>query len=145
MSTPYTIQSISNWFKAAVPAPTDRSRSVQRGVHIEEVSEWFLSVNEPVIARNLGAVASAYKVHYTVQKIASKEERIEHLDALCDQIVTAIGEAHMQGYDIVGALGEVDRSNWSKFLRDGTPKFDENGKIAKNPETYFKANLESYV
>src|SRR5690554_3730607 len=55
---------------------------------------------------------------------------VDHLDALTDQIVTAVGCAHMAGMDIVGALDEVNRSNFSKF-EDGKPVFDEHGKIKK--------------
>lgn len=68
--------------------------------------------------------------------------KIELLDSLCDQIVTAIGVAHMMGFDIESALNEVNRSNWSKFI-DGKAVFDENGKIAK-PDTYSKPDLTSF-
>ena len=69
--------------------------------------------------------------------------RTELLDALCDQIVTAVGVAHMFGLDIEGALAEVNRSNWSKFV-DGKPTFDANGKIAK-PATYSKPDLTPFL
>ena len=49
----------------------------------------------------------------------------------------------MFGLGIEGALAEVNRSNWSKFV-DGAPVFDANGKIAK-PATYSKPNLEQFV
>ena len=66
-----------------------------------------------------------------------------YLDALADGIVTATGMAHMAGMDIVGALGEVNRSNWSKF-EDGKPVFNENGKIAKGKD-YSKPELKPYL
>ena len=56
----------------------------------------------------------------------------ELLDALCDQIVTAVGVAHMFGMNIEGAMDEVNRSNFSKFV-DGKPVFNEHGKIIKGP------------
>ena len=49
---------------------------------------------------------------------------------MCDQIVTAVGVAHMLGYDIEGALAEVNASNFSKF-ENGQPVFNESGKIKK--------------
>lgn len=71
------------------------------------------------------------------------EDRKGYLDALCDQIVTAVGCAYDQNMDISNALDEVDRSNYSKFV-NGEAIFDENGKIAKGPD-YFKADLRKYI
>ena len=50
----------------------------------------------------------------------TESQRIAVLDAICDQIVTAVGVAYMMGMDIEGALAEVNRSNWSKF-KGGLP------------------------
>lgn len=47
------------------------------------------------------------------------------------------------GFDMVGALDEVNKSNWSKF-KDGVPAFDENGKIAK-ADGYFKPDLAKFL
>lgn len=69
--------------------------------------------------------------------------KVELLDSLADQIVTAVGVAHMMGFDILGALEEVNRSNFSKF-EDGKPVFDANGKITKGKD-YVKPNLEHFV
>ena len=49
----------------------------------------------------------------------------------------------MFGLDIEGALAEVIRSNYSKFV-DGKPVFDANGKIAK-PATYSPPDLTAFV
>ena len=70
-------------------------------------------------------------------------DRTGLLDSLADQIVTAIGVGHMFGMDVLGALAEVDRSNWSKFV-DGKPQFDANGKIAK-PATYSPPDLARFI
>jgi hypothetical protein len=58
---------------------------------------------------------------------------------LADQIVTAVGIASMLDMDIVGALQEVNRSNYSKFV-NGRAVFDENGKIKKGAD-YSKPDL----
>ena len=71
------------------------------------------------------------------------DSRRELLDALCDQIVTAVGVAYMLGMDIQGALNEVNRSNWSKFV-DGKAVFNEQGKIAKS-ENYTPPQLVEFV
>lgn len=137
------ISDIKGWFELAVPTPTDKNRAVQIGVHFEEVGEMLqtLPTHHPCLRDDLADVANGYKKRHEVN--GEDVERIELLDALCDQIVTAVGVAHMFGMDIEGALAEVTRSNWSKFV-DGKPVFDANGKIAK-PPSYSKPDLTLFV
>ena len=140
------IESIKEWFARAVPTPTDKNRMVQLGVHFEEVGEMFDALGSFVAyeATVMEDIAEDLKsCHIWGGKF--EVDRQELLDALCDQIVTAVGVAHMYGMDIAGALAEVDRSNWSKFKPDGTPVFDANGKIAKNPDTYFRPDLSRFA
>ena len=138
-----TIPCIKQWFQLAVPEPTDKNRAVQLGCHFEEVAEMLAAIGETVIAERLALIATQYKKDSEVEINEPGLDRTELLDALCDQIVTAVGVAHMFGLDIEGALVEVTRSNYSKFV-DGKPTFDANGKIAK-PTTYSKPNLEQFV
>ena len=133
------ISDIKGWFELAVPTPTDKNRAVQIGCHFEEVAEMLTAIDSHSI--DLGTTANNYKKNFAVRM--REVDRIELLDALCDQIVTAVGVAHMFGMDIEGALAEVTRSNYSKFV-DGKPVFDANGKIAK-PPSYSKPNLEQFV
>lgn len=137
------ISDIKGWFELAVPTPTDKNRAVQLGVHFEEVGEMLqtLPTHHPCLRDDLADVANGYKKRHEVN--GEDVDRIELLDALCDQIVTAVGVAHMFGMDIEGALAEVNRSNWSKFA-DGKPTFDANGKIAK-PPSYSKPDLTLFV
>lgn len=141
-----TLQNTKAWFEAAVPAPDDRARAVQLGCHIEEFLEMLESVE----------VSDSWLQNSTLRRLASLAEGLKdgsisisgmlpfgYLDALADQIVTAVGCAHMEGMDIVGALNEVNRSNWSKFV-DGKPVFDSNGKIKKGPD-YTEPNLAMFV
>ena len=136
------ISDIKGWFELAAPTPNDKNRAVQLGCHFEEVGEMANAIGELKGETELCYMADHFKV-----KVAGVEvdnvDRIELLDALCDQIVTAVGVAHMFGMDIEGALVEVTRSNWSKFV-DGKPVFDANGKIAK-PPTYSKPDLTLFV
>lgn len=140
------VESILEWFKRAVPAPADSNRLVQLGVHFEEVSEMLHAIGTPVNfeCSVMREVANDFKGKF-VEMDNLQIDRQELLDALCDQIVTAIGVAHMFGMDIAGAIAEVDRSNWSKFDASGQPTFDDNGKIAKNPLTYRKPELAQFV
>lgn len=135
-----TLQHIKTWFETAVPSPIDDNRRVQHGCHVEEVAEMFDAVGDTVEAGRLFTMASAYKRGAEQFCVI---DHVEHLDSICDQIVTLIGKAHMHGYDIFGALAEVDRSNWSKFV-DGKPVFNEFGKITKGPN-FTKPELAKFV
>ena len=140
------IHSIKEWFKAAKPNPSTADACVQIGCHYEEVSEMSAVLYDDVRFA-LAATALLYKMNNiryigTVEKL-SADERVELLDALCDQVVTAVGVAYMMGMDIEGALAEVNRSNWSKF-EGGVPVFNEQGKIAKGVE-YTPPELSDYI
>ena len=136
------ISIIKLWFERAVPNPTDKNRAVQLGVHFEEVGEMAEAMHDPATARHINSAADFYKNHGGLPN--DDVNRKELLDALCDQIVTAVGVAHMFGMDIAGALSEVNRSNWSKFDENGQPIFNEHGKIAKGTN-YTPPNLEGFL
>lgn len=138
------LQRTKEWFELAVPTPTDKNRSVQLGVHIEEIAEMFAAMGATELHDALQDVGTAFKtsavdgqaVDFTDLEI----DRKEMLDAMCDQIVTAIGVMHMFGMNPTEAMKRINDSNWSKFV-DGKPIFDENGKIKKGP-SYTKPDLE---
>lgn len=132
------IDMIKNWFVAAVPNPTDDNISVQLGCHFEEVSEMMTAVGLKMTAEMMSTLGDSFKTKEYPLDI-SKIDRKELLDALCDQIVTAVGVAHMLGMDIERGLEEVNRSNWSKFV-DGKPVFADSGKIKKS-ENYVAPDL----
>ena len=140
------IHSIKEWFKAAKPNPSTADVCVQIGCHYEEVSEMSAALYDDVeyalesTALNYQMQASLYLG--TVEEL-SADARVELLDALCDQIITAVGVAYMMGMDIEGALAEVNRSNQSKF-EGGVPVFNEQGKIAKGVE-YTPPELSDYI
>ena len=140
------IHSIKEWFKAAKPNPSTVDACVQIGCHYEEVSEMSAVLYDDV-EHALAATALAYKMnrgrYRAYVEELSADERVELLDALCDQVVTAVGVAYMMGMDIEGALAEVNRSNWSKF-EGGVPVFNEQGKIAKGVE-YTPPELSDYI
>ena len=140
------IHNIKEWFKAAKPNPSTADVCLQIGCHYEEVSEMSDVLCDDV-ACELEDTALLYKMNNVLYIDAieelSADERVELLDALCDQIVTAVGVAYMMGMDIEGALAEVNRSNWSKF-EGGVPVFNEQGKIAKGVE-YTPPELSDYI
>ena len=141
------IHNIKEWFKAAKPNPSTADACVQIGCHYEEVSEMSAVLYDDDVEYELAATALLYKRNHSrylgdVEKL-SADARVELLDALCDQIVTAVGVAYMMGMDIEGALAEVNRSNWSKF-EGGVPVLNEHGKIAKGAE-YTPPELSDYI
>ena len=141
---------ILNWFRKAKPSPQPADLRVQLGVHFEEVAEMLdtLGANDEfTLARLSWAQAAMHKLaehlKTTPSVVVGVLDRQDFLDALCDQIVTATGCAHMQKLDIDGAINEVNESNWSKFV-GGKPIFDENQKISKGPD-YFKPDLTPFI
>lgn len=145
------IDKIINWFKAAKPNPTEKDKATQIGAHFEEVSEmmWALHCNN--IANKTHELSEEFYISGAIDEdilgnfiILPEEWEIDLLDSLCDQIVTAIGVGYMMGFDMVGALQEVNLSNWSKFDENGNPIFNENGKIVKG-ENYFKPDLAKFL
>lgn len=138
------IESVLKWQALARPVPDDKGRMVAIGVHIEEISEMFGAMGMQEIEVPMSTLATAFKTGETAAGSLTYDmitiNRKELLDALCDQIVTAIGTAHCLGLDIVEAMKRVDSSNWSKFV-DGAPLFDANGKVTKGPD-YQKPNLD---
>ena len=145
------IEKIINWFKAAKPNPTEKDKATQIGAHFEEVSEMMLALSCNNIANKTYEVSQEFYACSAIDKDIDDEFlefpenwQIKLLDALCDQIVTAIGVGYMMGFDMVGALQEVNLSNWSKFDENGNPIFNKNGKIVKG-ENYFKPDLAKFL
>lgn len=143
------IADIKNWFEVAVPEPTIEQACVQIGCHYEEVAEMLAVTGDSGAMSEVDVCARYYKSaskNYLsdLDLLAqSDSDMVELLDSLCDQIVTAIGVAHMLGMDIEGALDEVNRSNHSKF-EDGKAVFNEQGKISKGKD-YFAPDLAQYI
>ena len=135
------------WFEQAIPEPTDGQKCIQIGCHYEEVAEMMEALADDAIGLELDRVSNQYKMefeeHLSFIENLSEDEKISLLDSLADQIVTAVGVAHMFGMDILGALAEVNRSNFSKF-ENGKPVFDANGKITKG-KGYTPPNLTPYI
>lgn len=136
------VKEILEWFKLAVPEPTEHTFWVQAGCDAEEYSEQLQAMNCHHSSVSISELANYWKMHPEQGRLESVDRK-ELLDALCDKIVTSIGLAHMLGMDIEGALAEVNRSNWSKF-ENGKPLFNEQGKIKKGAG-YTPPQLEQFI
>lgn len=148
--TDCTLLDTANWFQKARPNPSVQDFSTQLGVHFEEVREMTLALTGrtpeiqavlDTVTANLHQLGDLLKADPNAVDVA---DPLEMLDGLCDQIVTGTGVAHTLGYDILGAMDEVNRSNFSKFDAEGNPIFNENKKVMKG-DNYFKANLLPFL
>lgn len=151
-----TLHQIKAWFQKAVPFPNDVNIGTQIGVHIEEISEMFAPLKDAALNQEtndqvqffhdvLLHAQKCFKTHQRSFQLDYRHlDRLAVLDALCDQIVTAVGVAHMLEMDIEGALQEVARSNDSKFDHNGEPIFNSGQKIMKGPN-YFPPELAQFV
>lgn len=141
-----TLKRTLEWFEKAVPTPNEKSVAVQLGVHFEEVAEMLVALGLPYL--ELLAVSQDLKqgnyTEFLAHSLKNENVRIDVLDAIADQMVTGIGSAHMIGLDAIGALDEVNRSNFTKFDKNEQPIKDENGKIMKG-EFYSPPDLTPYI
>lgn len=144
-----TIAQIKKWFEVSTPEPTEKNFTTQTGVHYEEVAEMtdeIVGLDETSERRvaELRAILHAFATDLKKGEIKiGVRNGKDLLDALCDQVVTAVGVAHMTNVDMTGGLQEVADSNDSKFV-DGVAIRDENQKIIKGPD-YFKADLAKFA
>ena len=134
------ITATKKWFELAVPNPTEDNKRSQVGCHLEEVAEMAEAFGLEELQKYTHLWGDNFKENLVPLPEANRKAL---LDALCDQIVTAVGVGHMYGMDIIGALNEVNSSNFSKFV-DGKPVFKPNGKIAKG-KNFVEPNLEPYL
>lgn len=136
------LENTKKWFEVAIPEPTDEHRHIQLGCHAEEFAEMLHAIDLHEWAHDIDELGNCLKIGDDSTKNLPVN-RIELLDSLVDQIVTAFGVGHMFGMDVLGALSEVNRSNHSKF-EDGKAVFDENGKIKKGKH-YSPPDLTPYI
>ena len=79
----------------------------------------------------------------TAEAVAADEgERdvIEAADALADLVYVVYGMAIESGMNLDSVLAEVQASNQSKLMPDGTVKLREDGKVLKGPN-FFQPNI----
>lgn len=131
-----SLSTIYLWHQRARPQPTAENLNVQLGCHLEEVVEMFDTLkfqhfDWSAMQHSLKLLADALK---NGSEKVTITDRKGLLDALADQIVTAIGVGHCARMDVPGACVRVDSSNWSKYDHKGEPIFNPNGKIDKGPD-----------
>lgn len=136
---------IENWFKLAKPNPTGADICTQIGCHYEDVGEMDGALQCYSEADCMADVfKDAYRNPEDVASYAADIDPLALLDALCDQIVTAVGVGQLMGFDMPNALAEVIRSNNSKIV-DGKFVYDANGKMQKPEGHYVKPELKQFL
>lgn len=146
-----SIKSIIRWFEIAKPEPTPKDKVGQIAYHAEEFAEMLDAIGRTDMR------SKAQDMRAELLTIADREAQdfvncvddVALLDALCDQVVTAIGIGVLLGYDMARAIAEVNRSNFTKFAKDRDGKYvpyiRTDGKIGKNQETYREPKLEHFI
>ena len=149
---------IVEWFRTCKPEPTKKDVVVQMGVHFEEVAEMTEALSE-MEELDLDTVRHLVTANEAMSKLAqhfknnAKDIHLDSmdtdvqemlLDSMMDQAVTGIGICTFMNQDYIGALLEVNRSNYSKFDETGKPIFLDNGKIGKSAN-YSKPNLKPFL
>jgi hypothetical protein len=138
---------IELWHRRARPKPTEADFNVQLGCHFEEILEMvdvldFTADGVEYESKYLRAALRGFANNLKSGDLqATITDRKEFLDSLADQVVTSIGVGYCAGMKTASAITAVNRSNYSKFDKNGYPIFNEHGKIAKGPD-YAPPNLE---
>ena len=129
---------------------SDKNRQTQLAVHFEEVGEMLdtLSSNDEVM--RILMETARHALHDLSERMKQAEpcvfikDRVEFLDACCDQIVTSTLSANLHNMDIVGGLEETNRSNASKLVDGKMLKDPVTKKWLKGPN-FTRPNLKPFV
>lgn len=142
-----SVDQIELWHRRARPKPTEGDFNVQLGCHFEEVVEMLDTLDfssdgvEYEVRSTRVALNALARMLKSGELSATINDRKEFLDSIGDQVVTSVGAGYCAGMKTADAVAAVNRSNYSKFDKNGYPIFNENGKIAKGPD-YAPPNLE---
>lgn len=142
-----SVDQIELWHKRARPKPTEEDFSVQLGCHFEEFVEMLDTLDfssdgvEYEVRSTRVALNALARMLKSGELSASINDRKEFLDSIGDQVVTGVGAGYCAGMKTAAGVAAVNRSNYSKFDKNGYPIFNEHGKIAKGPD-YAPPNLE---
>jgi hypothetical protein len=138
-----SIEQIELWHKRARPTPTAEDFNVQLGCHFEEIVEMMDTLRyhtgtstdlHELVADTYAGLSNLADVLKSGKLKIDIAQGKEFLDSLADQIVTAVGVGYCAGMKTADAVAAVNRSNYSKFDKNGMPIFNEQGKVIKGPD-----------
>lgn len=142
------IDAIKRWHSRANPTVSYETFQTQLGCFCEELAEVFDEVDVTDMNHKLLLSQTADLLERMSVLLKDKTMRVRirdrenFLKEMCDVVVTVVGTCYAGDMAIVYAIEEVNRSNWSKFDKNGEPVRDKRtGKILKG-ERYSKADLK---
>lgn len=128
-----------------------KNQQTQLGVHFEEVAEMIATLqSDRLVCSTYLALAHQAMCNLATYLKGAKPgaisiaDRLEFLDSICDQLVTATLSAVLYDMDPVNGLNEVNRSNFSKLVNGVMQKTPDTAKWVKGPG-YTKPDLTPYV
>lgn len=111
-----TIQFIIHRFEITKPNPTKKDQATQMSLYLNEVVKMLRTLSCGY--QELRQVADDFYVSDDITHDSAGRELTlpddweeQMLNALCKQVVTAIGVGYMMGFDMEKALAEATRSN----------------------------------
>lgn len=130
---------------------TAKNQQTQLGVHFEEVAEMLATLK----STDTKTAELISKAHCTLNSLATHLkgtdpgivqiiDRLDFLDSICDQLVTATLSAVLFDMDPVGGLNEVNRSNYSKLVDGVMQKAIVTQKWVKGPD-YTPPDLTPFI
>ena len=121
------IQSIVHRFKITEPNPTKKDQATQMSLYLNEVVKMLRTLSCGY--QELRQVADDFCVSEDITHDSAGREltlpddwKEQMLNALCNQIVTAIGVGYMMGFDMEKALAESTHINDSTDQPEELPK-----------------------
>jgi predicted HAD superfamily Cof-like phosphohydrolase len=130
---------------------TAKNQQTQLGVHFEEVAEMLATLK----STDTKTAELIFKAHCSLNFLATHLkgtdpgivqiiDRLDFLDSICDQLVTATLSAVLYSMDPVGGLHEVNRSNYSKLTNGVMEKAPVTAKWVKGPD-YTPPDLTPFI
>ena len=129
------VQEFHRTYSMPIRSFDDPTLSYERlGMRMSLIAEEFAELIGAVYGKHARAIIEA--------ATADDGERdvIEAADALADLIYVIYGMAIESGMDLDSVLAEVQASNLSKLMPDGSVKLREDGKVLKGPN-FFAPNI----
>lgn len=138
-------QQIRSWFQLAHPNPSDRDAHNQAADHLTTSLAFLLACQEvgstSATREELGFAVNV--IDFIQRRVTSQSLGIElsfadldremMLKALCQQVRSCVGLAHMLEMDIEGALIEMVDSDRTRLGSDGQPVFNIKNRIVDGP------------
>ena len=133
------VQEFHRTYSMPIRSFDDPTLSYERlGMRMSLIAEEFAELVGAVYGKRARAI-----IETATEAVAADDgERdvIEAADALADLIYVIYGMAIESGMDLDSVLAEVQASNLSKLMPDGSVKLREDGKVLKGPN-FFPPNV----